>query len=233
MEEVSKNRLWQAILPTMKIWILAPQIKTLENFLLQFKMLTQLQTIIVIWQIAQPAGIISLCNEVLEIQTVHRYIFETPQLVIIQTALQKQEILCMNRYTNIKTDIENLFHNDTSIIICNIYNIMLNLIQMSSIEIIEEIVYHYNFVLNNLSLRLVDMRRNYRTLRVKTSDMSAIEESRNNWILYMRNVATSNLFIQKAIILHEELEKQIIARRQNDINNLVTDIELQLKYMRK
>ena len=222
MESITKNRLWTAILPTMRRWILIPQIKQLEQFLLHFRNLEFMQTLSVIWQMVQPDGFV-FSTEVLEIQTIHHYIEESSQLSVLKTTMRHREVFIMNhryRYMEIKQEIRYAFEAYRHIMrLCDIREEMVQLIQTSPAEIIVELVYHYNIILNQL---IIYQRRQY---KVETPIALSIEE-RINLISSLRE--DSDILTQQLLFLHEELINQIIIRREKEINKLEKDIMLQL-----
>ena len=222
MESITKNRLWTAILPTMRRWILIPQIKQLEQFLLHFRNLEFMQTLAAIWQIVQPEDYM-FSTEVLEIQTIHRCIEESSQLSILKTTMRCREVFIMDhryRYMEIKQEIRYAFEAYRHIMrLCDIREEMFRLIQTSPAEIIVELVYHYNIILNQL---IIYQRRQY---EVETPIGLSLEE-RINLIASLRE--DGDILTQQLLFLHEELINQIIIRREKEIDKLEKNVMLQL-----
>ena len=222
MDIITKNRLWTAILPTMRRWILIPQIKQLEQFLLQFRNLEFMQSLTVIWQMVQPENFV-FSTEVLEIQTIHRYIEESRQLSILKTTMRQREVFILEyryRYMEIKQEIRYAFEAYRHIMrLCDIQEKMFQLIQISPAEIIVELVYHYNIILNQL---IIYQHRQY---EVETPIGLSVEE-RFNLIESLRE--NGNTFTQQLLFLHEELIIQIIIRREKEIDKLEKNIKSQL-----
>ena len=212
MEIIIKNRLWTAILPTMQRWIIIPQINQLEQFLLHFRNLEFMQTLSVIWQMVQPECFV-FSTEVLEIQTMHHYIEELSQLSVLKTMRRREVFIMDHRYRYAFEAYRHIMR------LCDIREEMFQLIQTSPAEIIVELVYHYNIILNQL---IIYQHRQY---KVETPIVLSIEE-RINLISSLRE--DGDILTQQLLFLHEELINQIIIRREKEIDKLEKNVMLQL-----
>lgn len=222
MEIITKNRLWQKILPIMRNWILTPQIIQLKYFLIDFERLEFIQKLSVIWQITQPENFI-FSNEVFEIQTIYNYIKESPQLSILQTIMRKRELFIITyryRYMEIKQEIRYVFEEHRHLMrLCDIREEMFQLIRTSPAEIIVELVYHYNIILNEL---IVYHPRQY---NVEIPVALSIEERLN---LVLSLYEDGDLLTRRLLFLHDILMNQIITRRNKEIDTLEKNVNLQL-----
>lgn len=220
MSEVSINRLWHAILPIMRTWILQPQIEKLENFLLEFKALERRQTIAVIWQMIQPEGYI-FTNESFKIRTIHQYIKESPQLSIMRNTMQMSEKMD-TQYMEIKYEMVLLLDDrQYDMTQHDIFEKIMQMIQISPIEIMGELTYHYTYIWMQLNFPHYNGTI---TIPQELTNSERVDLIVSMW-------AVDNIYNQEILILHGKLVENIIINRYTECDLLVQNTKDNLKFL--
>ena len=229
MEIVSKNRAWLAILPTMRNWIISPQIEKVESFLTQFKKLNMVQKITAIWQMMQPEHFF-MEFETMEIAAMHQCIKDSPQLSLTRETMRNEEIFTLRgRYGDIKRDIKDIFEDFENVMTYFLAEeVLIQLIQSSPSEIMEEVWFHYNYVLARTNFRYTtnDISQGFMILPEALSF-----EERLTLTSSLR--VNGDIITQRLLDIHMMLMDYIIECRMDQIKELLIDVDHHLAFLQK
>ena len=224
---VTKKCLWDAIVPTMRFWVLTPQIEKLERFLFQFRNLTLMQSISAIWQMSHPEDLL-LINDV-KVQAIHQCVRDLPYLCIMQNEMQQDEQTMLEyRFSDIKREIKDILEHEESSMQSHIARRLLSmLVQSAPTEIMTELLYHYDDAWQKTNCRLsfngVPAPR-----YISTPIVLSIEEQTALLLLLRSN---EDVATQKLLVVHDELVNYIMTRRQEEIKELMIDVKHHLIFL--
>lgn len=214
---ITNKDLRDTVLPVLLSWLFMPQVEQLRKFLLQFKDLDATQMLAAIWRIAHPESL-SLSDDEHKIQAVQRIVEESPQLSVLQTTMRRKEVCEHNtRYLEIKQEIWATFARDLGRP-DSMRDEMFLLIQTSPPEIIAELSYQYHSIWERLA------KRHRKKYDVVIPVALSVEER----AILVAFLCQDDEDPRGALVLHEELVKQIVTHRQKVIDELLIDAEAQL-----